>query len=185
MQRGNKKDVGQVKPDVKKESVNLTSGWPLTYNNNGFTLIELLVVVLIIGILAAVALPKYELAVAKARYMQLISLANALGKGQELYKLANGELTDDISALSIDLPPGTTSGKNVVYYSWGSCSIGTTGYASCRSARDGVSYVDLRTFRQCKVEPGTKEEFGKKICKSMGGVYTSKDGNGKYQFTLP
>lgn len=83
----------------------------------GFTLIELLVVVLIIGILSAIALPKYEEATERARIAEAITMTKIIGRANQRYFLATGEYADHIDKLDIEIPGesvyGTGTGNRV------------------------------------------------------------------------
>ena len=90
-----------MKKEGHPELVSGSTSWVV---NRGFTLIELLVVVLIIGILAGVALPQYQKAVAKARYTQMITAGKSLKDAMELYYMANGDYPVFWSDLDITYP---------------------------------------------------------------------------------
>ncbi len=72
----------------------------------GFTLIELLVVVLIIGLLAAVAVPQYRLAVEKTKASTMLSILKSLDSAQKIFEQAHGNYATTFDELDVEIPSG-------------------------------------------------------------------------------
>ena len=92
--------------DYNKKNLNLSLS-ALSARFTGFTLIELLVVVLIIGILAAIALPQYQKAVAKTRMAEGLTVLKSLRVSLETYYMMHGDyppmISGGLSELSANL----------------------------------------------------------------------------------
>ena len=71
---------------------------------SAFTLAELLVVVLILGVLAALALPQYQVAVATSRLSTVMNVTRALKEAQELRLMRFGSYSDSLGDIASALP---------------------------------------------------------------------------------
>ncbi len=152
-----------------------------TVKNRAFTLIELLVVVLIIGILAAVAVSQYRMAVIKAHYTELMSLMNAVVKAEEVYYLANGSYTDNMEQLDIAEQPTQATVSLAA-------SNGTRGVIIVQSTKEPISYIKYlqhyanskyASRRLCRVTDLERNDL-KGVCKNLTGKKCTKGGDGSY-----
>jgi prepilin-type N-terminal cleavage/methylation domain-containing protein len=87
-------------------------------NKKGFTLIELLIVVVIIGILAAIAIPKFSATREKAYFAAMKSDMKNLASQQEIYYADNYSYTDSNTALTFVSSSGVTVGIGASSSGW-------------------------------------------------------------------
>ena len=64
------------------------------FRTEGFTLAEVLIVVVILGVLAAIALPRFFPQAEKSRTAEAIGILSAIRQGEESYILENGQYLD-------------------------------------------------------------------------------------------
>ena len=137
-------------------------------NKKAFTLLELLVVILIIGILAAIALPQYKKAVYKAKFTQATLMLNSIYKAQQEYYAFHGEYAPNFSSLNMDLPPTNGTPMNYAYWDWGYCMIsggGQYGLCGFNQARKLTHWST--NLSSCRAEKTSS--IAQKICQAVTG----------------
>lgn len=142
---------------------------------NAFTLIELLVVVLIIGILASVAVPQYQKAVLKSRAATAFAMLKTLREAQDVYHLANGTYTTNLSDLDIDLPTDSIATcwscrhrTKTDQYGYSCSTDGNCNASATDTKLPSFEYWPTTHKFYCVYRFTEKEEIAQKICMSFG-----------------
>ena len=92
----------------------------MTRKSRGFTLVELAVVVVIIGVLAAFAVPRFLASVERSKAAEAFNYLSAVQGAQERYHARQGTYASNITHLDIKFTPPK-------YYTVGTVAAGATG----------------------------------------------------------
>jgi type IV pilus assembly protein PilA len=132
-------------------------------DEKGFTLIELLVVILIIGILAAIALPAFLNQREKAQDTEAKTAARTAQTAMETYYTDNQEYTDVVADL-VDIEPSLANAVDELDLT--PALVGTTGYSLTTTSKSS----DATTFT-ITVDAGDTT----RTCSAVGGGCKAAD----------
>ena len=142
-------------------------------NNKGFTLVELLVVVLIIGILAAMAMPAYFKAVERARAAEADTLIGTVVNSQQRYKMKTGKFAAKWSSLDVAPSNATASAAYCTKGAQPTLETGAVGYPSTSCGGQNAYYIVL---------VGTDATSG--ATNNTNGVIAYRVGTGQYKYAI-
>ncbi len=171
-------------------------------SNKGFTLIELLVVVLIIGILAAIAVPQYQKAVYRSKAKSMLLNLKSLHEAMQSYYLANNVYPVKLSDLDITFNGYT---KSCIYagslYTNASCKandysnlfinvVSGVGYHPSvyfnnGPYKSGGFYIHINTGNIICYEHGSYISQKGDFCEKVMGCQENGSSGADFRFTCP
>lgn len=126
--------------------------------NEGFTLIELLVVIIIVGVLAAIALPSFLNQIGKARGSEAKSNIGTINRAQQSFRLENPAFATTGGLTNLD---AKISGKFYTY----TLGAGSATAGSVTTAATGVA-TDLKEYSGAVAQNTATDFFSQVICEA-------------------
>ena len=121
--------------------------------NEGFTLIELLVVIIIVGVLAAIALPSFLNQIGKARGSEAKSNLGTINRAQQSYRLENSTFSGALTSLDAQISPK--------FYSY----VPTGGQYTTKTLATTTN-KDLKAYAAGVAQSGSDNTVASGICES-------------------